>query len=236
MRLSPLFFRRVHKWIGLVLGLQFVLWTLSGAMMSMLDHEAVAGGHAKEAEVRTLPAAGPGWTKARAALGQTPVTGVAVRQLLGRHVLEVTTVHGLRLFDAATGSPLTIGAPLAKKAAEAAYTGSGHIRAVRQLEEIELAVREHALPIWRVDFADDQNSSFYVSGETGRVLERRNDAWRTFDFFWMLHNMDYLNRTSFNHPLIVIVGFGVLWLAITGFYLLFKTAWRRDLRWLRRAR
>jgi hypothetical protein len=50
----------------------------------------------------------------------------------------------------------------------------------------------------------------------------------------MLHNMDYVDRKSFNHPLIVIVGFGVFWLAITGFYLLFITKWRPDLRRLRR--
>ena len=234
MRLSPLFFRRVHKWIGLVLGLQFVLWTLSGAMMSMLDHETVAGGHAAEAQVRLLPAPASAWPRVGDALGDRQITGVSARQLLDRHVLEVATADGRRLFDAITGAAVDVDAALAQKAAEAAYTGSGPVTAVHRLDDLELAVREHRLPIWRIDFADDQNSSFYVSGETGEVLERRNDTWRTFDFFWMLHNMDYLNRTSFNHPLIVLVGFGVLWLAITGFYLLFKTAWRQDLRWLRR--
>ena len=232
MRLSPLFFRRVHKWIGLVLGLQFVLWTLSGAMMSILDHEAVAGGHAPEIEIRPLPAAASAWPMVQSAIGNAQVTGVSARQFLDRHVLEVATADGLRLFDAVSGKPVTIDAALARKAAEAAYHGGSPVKSVSPLQELEIAVREHKLPIWRIDFADDPNSSFYVSGESGRVIERRNDSWRTFDFFWMLHNMDYLNRTSFNHPLIVLVGFGVLWLAITGFYLLFKTAWRPDLRWL----
>ena len=48
----------------------------------------------------------------------------------------------------------------------------------------------------------------------------------------MLHNMDYANRTSFNHPLIIFVAFGVLWLSTTGFYLLFKSFKRRDFRWI----
>src|SRR3546814_10257301 len=30
IRLTPLFFRRIHKWVGLILGLQFLLWALSG--------------------------------------------------------------------------------------------------------------------------------------------------------------------------------------------------------------
>ena len=50
----------------------------------------------------------------------------------------------------------------------------------------------------------------------------------------MLHNMDYVNRTSFNHPLIVLVGFAAVWLAITGVYLLFKTSWKPEQRLLRR--
>src|SRR3546814_5888438 len=34
IRLTPLFFRRIHKWVGLILGLQFLLWALSGAVMA----------------------------------------------------------------------------------------------------------------------------------------------------------------------------------------------------------
>jgi hypothetical protein len=90
------------------------------------------------------------------------------------------------------------------------------------------------LPIWQVNFRDDANSAYYVSGTTGQILERRNDSWRWWDFFWMLHNMDYAKRTSFNHPLIIMVGFAMAWLAVTGFWLLFRTMWRHDFAPLRR--
>lgn len=52
----------------------------------------------------------------------------------------------------------------------------------------------------------------------------------------MLHTMDYANRVSFNHPLIVIVAIGAVWLALTGLYLVFKTNWRPEMRLLRRRR
>jgi hypothetical protein len=45
----------------------------------------------------------------------------------------------------------------------------------------------------------------------------------------MLHNMDYAQRTSFNHPLIITVGIAMAWLAVTGSWLLFRTMWRHDL-------
>lgn len=39
----------------------------------------------------------------------------------------------------------------------------------------------------------------------------------------MLHSMDYVNRTDFNHPLIITVELAAVWLAITGLWLLFRT-------------
>lgn len=235
MSLSAPLLRRIHKWIGLVLGLQFVIWTVTGATMALLDMDTVVGGKARVAAVQpALPAGDSAWPQVQRALGSQAITGVVVRPFLDRQVFEVTTPAGVRLFDAEDGRLIRVDRSLAAKVAEASYAGGGRIASVAPLRELELAVREHKLPIWRVDFADDVNSSFYVSGETGKLLERRNDTWRLWDFVWMLHNMDYVNRTSFNHPLIVVLAFGIIWLSITGFWLLFRTKWRPDLRRLRR--
>ena len=35
--------RRIHKWLGLLLGLQLFLWVLSGLMFNWLDHKEVSG-------------------------------------------------------------------------------------------------------------------------------------------------------------------------------------------------
>ncbi|HEX8623438.1 MAG TPA: PepSY domain-containing protein [Allosphingosinicella sp.] len=235
MSLSAPLLRRIHKWIGLILGLQFVIWTVSGATMALLDMDTVAGGKARTAAASpALPLGGPAWRQVQRSLSGQPVTGVAVRPLMDRQVLEVATPAGVRLFDAADGRPVRVDGPLARRVAEASYAGGGKVSFVAPLREVELAVREHKLPIWRVDFADAANSSFYVSGATGKLLERRNDTWRIWDFAWMLHNMDYVSRTSFNHPLIIVMAFGIIWLAITGFWLLFRTKWKPDLRRLAR--
>jgi len=231
------FFRRVHKWVGLLLGLQFLLWTISGTAMALLDHEQVSGGHKPPAaEAPPLPGSGAAWPRIVEAIGPTPIESVALRPLLDRQVYEVGTGDSVLLFDAVTGMPVQVNAGLARRVAAAGHEGAGRVSGVTQLRELTLAVRTHELPIWQVDFDDEQASSFYVSGSTGKLLERRNDSWRLWDFFWMLHNMDYVNRTSFDHPLIVTVGFGAVWLAITGFYLLFKSSWRQEIRWLRRRR
>ena len=227
MRVSTLFLRRLHKWIGLLLGVQLVIWTASGAAMALIDMEAVAGGPAPAAAPAAAPSASA-WPRIREAL-PSGVTRLEVKPLLGRTVVEASDGRATWLFDAADGRRLAIDAALARRIAEAAYAGTGQVRTVAPLDALSLEVREHALPIWRVDFDDEEGSSFYVSAATGHLLERRNDSWRLWDFFWMLHNMDYANRTSFNHPLIVTVAFGIVWLVATGIFLLFRTAWRPDL-------
>ena len=225
--------RVLHKWIGLIIGVQLLLWTLSGAVMALLPMDKVAGGGMRESAPVRLVTATDNWSAVREQLEDSPITFVSLRQLQERPVFEVATADGVRLFDAATAGPVAVDAGLARDIATAAYPGEPRVRSVEALRELTLPVREHELPIWRVDFADEENSSFYVSGSTGALLQRRNDTWRAWDFFWMLHIMDYAKRTSFNHPVIWMFGFAAVWLAITGFWLLFRTGWRRDLAWLK---
>ena len=234
MTIKSIWLRRIHKWVGLVIGLQFLAWAISGTTMALLDMEEVAGGAKAEQAARPLPHHGQAWPRVQRALAGQPITALAIRSLPQGQAIEVKTAAGARLFDAASGSAIAIDRGAAVAIARAAHPDAASPTRVAALRELTLAVREHELPIWQVDFADAGNSSYYVSGTTGALLERRNDSWRWWDFFWMLHNMDYANRSSFNHPLIITVGFAMTWLAATGFWLLFRTMWRHDFARIRR--
>ncbi len=88
MRLGALFFRRVHKWIGLILGLQFLLWATSGAMMATLDMKSVGGcEEARDAVAPALPTTGTAWPEVQRALTTVPTriesAPVAVEMLVG---------------------------------------------------------------------------------------------------------------------------------------------------------
>ena len=228
MTIKSIWLRKIHKWVGLVIGLQFLIWAISGAAMALLPMDEVAGGEMAEMAPHALPAGSTAWPNVQAQLAGQPISSISLRALAHEQALEVTTAQGTRLFDAKDGHPIVVGGARAGSIAAAAHPSHAPVAAVTSLKELSLPVRDHQLPIWRVDFRDEANSSYYVSGTTGEVLERRNDTWRWWDFFWMLHNMDYANRTSFNHPLIIMVGFAMTWLAVTGFWLLFRTMWRHD--------
>ncbi|MDO9488215.1 MAG: PepSY domain-containing protein [Sphingomonadaceae bacterium] len=231
IRISTLLFRRIHKWVGLILGLQFLLWTVSGAVMALIDHHDVSGehlGHPPQVAPWPEQALSPSDLSAR--LG-TEIVGFTFRPMLGQHVYEVATPKGIRVLDE-NGRQFVVDAAVAKAIASADYAGKAAVARVSLLSKPILETRDHDEPLWRVDFADNGDTSFYVSQATGKVVERRDDSYRLWDFFWMLHNMDYVERKSFNHSLIIMVAFGMLWLSGTGFYLLFKSFKRSDFRWI----
>ena len=234
MTIKSIWLRRIHKWVGLVIGMQFLMWALSGTAMALLDREEVAGGAKAESRPQPLAAGPKAWPRVQQALSGEAVTKLTVRSLPQATVYQATTADSVRLFSVLNGTPFVIDRAAATIVARAAHPEGAAVRSAMPLKELTLAVREHQLPIWQVDFNDARNGSYYVSGSTGEILERRNDTWRWWDFFWMLHNMDYADRTSFNHPLIITVGFAMGWLAVTGFWLLFRTMWRHDFGILRR--
>src|SRR3546814_1726814 len=129
---------------------------------------------------------------------------------LDRPIYDVRSGRSLRLLDARTGDPVAIDERLATEIARSAYHHEAPVRQVTFLQEPNLEARDFSGSMWRVDFANEDNSSSYVSAETGQPLVDRSDTWRVWDFVWMLHNMDYVNRTSFNHPLIIFAGFSAL--------------------------
>ena len=212
--------RKIHKWIGLLIGIQFVLWLSSGLIMSLLDHDQVQGhgyrAHATKAQPwpkNALPAS------AVLGKGESTIQRVSSGWLLERPVYQAFNGEKTRLADALSGMPIDIDAPLASRLAQASYNGPGKAQAPLLLEHT-MEVRDHEGRLWRVDFKDEQETTVYLSAQTGEVLEHRNRTWRLFDMVWMLHIMDYTGRKNFNNPLVITAGIGGLWLALTGIWLL----------------
>lgn len=229
--------RRLHKWVGLILAIQFALWTASGAMMSVLDSEKVAG-----REFRIKPPAPPAWprdvmsTDAVVAATKESIMIISSGWVLDQPVYRLQNDKRSWLVSASDGAAVVVDAQLAAKIAQASYSGPGKASAPRLLS-YTLEARSHKEPVWRIDFDDADETSVYVSSKSGAVLEHRNSTWRLFDLFWMLHIMDYSERTNFNNPLLVASAIGGLWMALTGVWLLFVSVrlaefvpsrWRRS--------
>ena len=214
--------RVLHKWVGLVLALQFVLWMASGLAMSVLDHETVEGLHHRAESGqpdRTWPVGMLAPSQVLAA-ARRPVEELTATWLRNRPVYRLNDGSGAWLVDAAGGRKLKVEAEVAAAIASADYVGDGSPGAPEWLPSATSEARGHGGPIWRIPFGDADDTTLYVSAWDGRILERRNRSWRLFDVFWMLHIMDYAGRENFNNPLVIMAASAGLWIALSGIWLL----------------
>ena len=237
----------VHKWMGLLIGLQVLLWIAGGVVMSWYDLERVRGEHnISKVEIAPLPTDDilVPVSQILAAAGQ-PAASVTLRRLgyglvydLEEPRAEPGTEPGEEpshvLFDAKTGQRLSpLPAETALAVALADFAGTADPDAPQLLEVHNLEYRG-PLPVWRVVLNDEEDTRLYVSPETGLIISRRNSVWRLYDFFWMLHIMDYENRTDFNNPLLIFFSITALLFAVAGIVLIFYRFSRRDFAWLQR--
>ena len=228
--------RKTHKWLGLFLGLQVVVWSLSGLYMTSIHIDTIHGDHfVRHQQPRGVDAAT--LRDPIALASSSGAENVRLAWIDSRPVYVLTGQAGEQVVDARNGE--AVARPMEQQVralARSYYTGPEHISSARLITDIPGEIRGRKPPLWRVEFAHWNKPTLYLSPTTGELVSRRHELWRIFDFFWMLHNMDYAKRTSFNHPLIVTVGIAMAWLAVTGFWLLFRTMWRHDLTWLKFSR
>ena len=134
------------------------------------------------------------------------VLSVVLRTMLGRPIYELTLKendsHVFVLVDALSGEQLSpIDADAAKKIAQNDFADDVEVRSVELVESTgsHSEYRGKELPAYRVVLEHPTDTAIYVSANRGVVTTRRNNQWRMFDFFWMLHTMDYQGRDNFNH-------------------------------------
>jgi hypothetical protein len=101
----------------------------------------------------------------------------------------------------------------------AGYGGSGELLSLEKVEQGPVEVRR-AKSLWRADFSEPKNFTIWVSAEEGRIIAYRSSLWRVFDFFWMLHIMDYDERDDFNGWLLILFAFSATLFVFSGIALL----------------
>jgi len=223
MRLAP-WLAFLHKWIGLIIGIQIVLWMTGGLVMSVFPIEHVRGEHniRHQGEVALTADSFPvALNTIIAAHAPDGVRNVTAKTILGRPVFDLDRVGGgHRLIDAATGEELTIDEGVVRALARADFAGDAPIAEIGMIHETNLEYRG-PVPVWRVRFDDDEDTRLYFAADTGRIMARRNASWRLYDFFWMLHIMDYEDRENFNNPLVITAAGFALFTVLMGVGLMF---------------
>jgi uncharacterized iron-regulated membrane protein len=223
--------RTIHKWLGLIVGIQLVFWTISGFYMVVVDLDFIHGDPLVRNVRVPLGEHKPKVTFSDVAQRFDGVTAVTLRALPGQTspFYEVTTDLGKLLVDATTGQLLS---PLSREVvsdlSKQYYAGSGQLASLNLIErDAPMEIQSRPLPLWRADFDDWLQTSLYVHPDTGALVTRRHRFWRWFDFVWMLHIMDYENRTDMNNGLLRTTTIAGLVTVLSGGWLLYFSFRRR---------
>jgi Na+-transporting NADH:ubiquinone oxidoreductase subunit F len=225
------FLKKLHKWVGLLIGLQVLLWLLSGLMISLLDPLKVSG---KQWATSPVPEPGPLQTGVLLEPGELPARhlngarSISLTSSRGQPVYHIKHSGGETLINAVDGSVIVTSKVDAENLARQDFFGDGEIISVEHGTAPDMETRNSTGEYWRVNFSDKANTALYISLSSGEILERRNSYWRVRDFFWMLHIMDYSGRENFNNVLIIVVALIAIWIGISGFILLFSSFNRHD--------
>jgi len=224
----------VHKWLALLMAIQILFWFVSGLFFAVFPIERVRGEHLiAQAPPVAIPMdyAAAGLQRV-AATGAGPGERVELRTMMGRPVALVSAGSARpRLYDLGSGRQISpIPAPLAVSIAERDHIGDDRAAGVQLVTTASPEYRG-ALPAWRVNFEGSNAVSLYVASDTGAVSARRSTLWRTYDFLWSLHIMDFRNHEDFNTPLLIVATALALIMVVTGIILfpsrLGYNAWKR---------
>lgn len=225
MMLKPAVIARiVHKWLGLVIGLQILIWLATGLYMVVVDIDFIHGDPlVKNMQDKVeVPDEGP-LSFASLRTKYPDASQIGLRPVMGRTFYTVITADKRYLLDVETGavkSPLN--EETAREIAKYHFAGQAPVINVTLITSSPpMEIQTRRLPLWRIDFDDRFATSFYIDPYNGSLATRRHQYWRIFDFMWMLHIMDYDERSDAHNLLLITAQITGLTFAITGLWLLF---------------
>jgi hypothetical protein len=218
--------RRWHVWLGWIIAVPMLLWTLSGIVMVARPIEEVRGtGLLRDPQPFRLTA--------------PPVTPLVEGRPLARLTLEPRAAGprwvlgfadgGSRLADPATGALLPpMSAADAAREVAARYTGTASIQGATRTDRSDPPLElRRPIDSWQIRMSD--GTRFYVDMHSGEIVARRTGWWRFYDFMWGLHIMDPGGREDTHNPF--VIGFGLIAAVTTVLAIILLplvTRWKRN--------
>lgn len=214
--------RKIHRYLGIFLGIQFLLWTLSGLYFSWTDIDEIHGDHFRKAT--------PDQTAFVDLIGTSqldykqPITSLELLEIGDE---PYYWINKSTLFNAHSGGiKKEVTEQEAIKVAQRYMRPDLEFNHIKRIESVNEhhEYRGRPLPAYEISYRTSENLKAYVAIKNGAFQTVRHRDWRWFDFLWMTHTMDYQGRDNFNT--IVLRAFSLLGLitVLSGFTLWFVSS------------
>lgn len=233
--------RKAHKWLALIVGLQLLIWLITGLLFTFVD-SAKSRGKVYRAQPTleqepVMPSQLLTLTEISAKIPEyiekQSIRNIELIAFQQAWYFKIVTFDRRFLLSATTGELFSVKEVLANELIEASYQGPGKLTNLT-LVTPDMAISNNTFAnVWLANFDDELNTQVHLSQATGRILKHSNDVSRYNDFLKLLHFMDYNQTGHFNDWWIVIMAILVTLLSISGSCWLINTyAKKLKKRWL----
>ena len=208
--------RTFHKYLSLAISIQLLLWTVSGIYFAFNKIELIRGEqYLLNEDVTNLDLTeikGTFNTKSinivkrldKWILRLEGETQVYYRALNGEELMELNELEAIEIVRQKTSL-----IPLKAVKINSQSRGS--------------EFRGRKLPLYKVSTESEDNINVYVGAMSGEIAAIRSDSWRTWDFMWGAHIIDYRDRDNIDNFLLKVLSILALISALSGIALFFKT-------------
>ncbi len=221
-RQTALKIRKTHRYLGLFIGVQFLMWTISGLYFSWTDIDEIHGDQfRKEAvtfkEFQDLKSPSEIYNI-------EGITSVELKDIAG---IPHYWLNDSKLVNANTGEVRTeVSQKEAQGIANHYMRDDLKVTSVERIEEVgdHHEYRGSPLPAYVISYDSSENIRAYIAANSGAFRSVRHRDWRWFDFLWMTHTMDYEGRDDFNNLLLRAFSLLGLLTVLSGFTLWYTSS------------
>ena len=201
--------RTFHKYLSLAISIQLLLWTVSGIYFAFNKIELIRGEqYLLNEDVSNLDLTeikGTFNTKSinivkrldKWILRLEGETQVYYRALNGEELMELNELEAIEIVRQKTSL-----IPLKAVKINSQSRGS--------------EFRGRKLPLYKVSTESEDNINVYVGAMSGEIAAIRSDSWRTWDFMWGAHIIDYRDRDNIDNFLLKVLSILALISALSG--------------------
>ena len=199
--------RKYHKWLMLFIGLQFVVWSSSGAYMVLMNIDYIHGDSLAAEKTSAINPEQVNYSFKQLLNDYPQAINIELGVVLNQAVYRFTLAKKKMLVSATDGRQLSpINKALAIAIAKQSYANKAtvitHVQLLTAEPPRELSARH--LPVWRIDFDDFASPSFYISANSAQLVTKRHSFWRVFDWMFAFHVMDYIDESPDNKLLLIV--------------------------------
>ena len=196
--------RRWHMWLGWLVGVPMLFWTVSGFVMVARPIEEVRGtALLRDPAPLSARRARRSRRRSMACRSTKPDARAARRRAALGHPPSPATRRAAASPIPPPGACCPLSAPPRRSAKSLRATPARRASpAVTRIDPADPPIElRRPLDGWQVRM--DDGTHFYVDAGSGEVVARRTRFWRVYDFMWGLHIMDLQGRKETNNPWVV---------------------------------